>query len=49
MQLSNRNAYLYAGAGVTEISDPEKEWEETNLKLETLLRVIRKSNGTDGN
>jgi isochorismate synthase len=31
---------LYAGAGITQDSIPEKEWEETELKLNTLLRVI---------
>ncbi|MCH7403022.1 chorismate-binding protein [Belliella kenyensis] len=29
-------ALLYAGAGVTEDSDPEKEWEETELKCEII-------------
>ena len=32
---------LYAGAGVTEDSDPEKEWEETELKCEILGRFIQ--------
>ncbi|NIJ52101.1 chorismate-binding protein [Dyadobacter arcticus] len=33
-------ATLFAGAGITEDSVPEKEWEETELKCETLLQVI---------
>lgn len=34
---------LFAGAGVTEDSDPEKEWIETEIKFQTLLNVIRTS------
>ncbi len=40
MQLSAAEAILYAGAGVTAISDVEKEWEETNLKQQTMLKVL---------
>lgn len=40
MQLARQEARLYAGAGVTAISNPEKEWEETNLKFQTMLRVL---------
>lgn len=32
---------LFAGAGVTEDSDPEKEWNETEIKFQTLLNVMR--------
>jgi len=35
-------ATFYAGAGITEDSIPEREWEETELKCETLLKVIGK-------
>lgn len=31
---------LYVGGGLTAASDPEKEWEETVLKANTLLSVI---------
>lgn len=31
---------LYIGGGITALSDPEKEWEETKLKSQTLLDVI---------
>ncbi len=31
---------LYAGVGVTADSDPHQEWEETNLKIQTLSRFI---------
>ena len=40
MQLSGDNGILYAGAGVTVDSIPEKEWEETEIKFDTLLNVI---------
>ena len=41
MQLSADEAILYAGAGVLADSDPEKEWKETELKMNTLGRIIR--------
>jgi isochorismate synthase len=34
-------AILYAGAGVTEESDPEKEWEETELKCKIIGKFIQ--------
>ena len=40
MQLSEKQATLYAGAGLTEDSHPENEWKETELKMSTLLDVI---------
>ena len=40
LQLVQDKAILYAGAGITQDSIPEKEWEETELKLNTLLKVI---------
>lgn len=40
MQLTGDQAILYAGAGVTADSIPESEWEETEIKLNTLLKVI---------
>jgi len=41
MQLLKSDAILYAGAGVLADSIPEKEWNETELKMNTLGRVIR--------
>jgi len=41
MQLFSKKAILYAGAGVTIDSDAEKEWEETEMKLDTLLSAIQ--------
>jgi isochorismate synthase len=40
MHLLGDQATCYAGAGVTVDSIPEKEWEETEMKLNTLLSVI---------
>lgn len=40
MQLVGDQAILYAGAGVTADSIPESEWEETEIKMNTLLKVI---------
>lgn len=41
MELNGNKATLYAGAGVTESSNPKKEWKETEIKMNTLLNVIR--------
>jgi isochorismate synthase len=38
--LHQTHALLYAGAGVTEDSVPEKEWEETELKCEIIGKFI---------
>jgi isochorismate synthase len=40
MQISGTRGILYAGAGVTVDSIPDKEWDETEMKLQTLLNVI---------
>ncbi len=40
MQLNKGNALLYVGGGITESSNVESEWEETNLKAKTLLEII---------
>ncbi|MFY0592456.1 chorismate-binding protein [Roseivirga sp.] len=40
MQLLERAAILYAGAGVTSDSDPHKELVETEIKFNTLLNVL---------
>ncbi|GAB3895429.1 isochorismate synthase [Spirosoma agri] len=40
MKLEGTLATLYAGAGLTEYSVPEREWQETELKCQTLLSVI---------
>lgn len=39
-QLLGDKAILYAGAGVTVDSVPEQEWDETEMKLNTLLKIL---------
>ncbi|HEY8936186.1 MAG TPA: chorismate-binding protein [Cyclobacteriaceae bacterium] len=41
MKLLGAQAICYAGAGVTQDSDPEEEWLETELKFNTLLNIIQ--------
>jgi len=40
MQLLPTSILLYSGAGITNASKPEKEWMETENKLQTLKQVI---------
>ena len=40
MELRDKHGVLYAGAGVTIDSTPDKEWQETEIKFNTLLNVI---------
>lgn len=40
MKLEGRLATLYAGAGITEDSVPEREWLETDMKCQTLLNCL---------
>ena len=40
MKLEGNLATLYAGAGLTEDSVPEREWQETEMKCQTLLKVM---------
>ncbi|MFP4089331.1 MAG: chorismate-binding protein [Cyclobacteriaceae bacterium] len=42
MQFSGEGAILYAGAGVTADSQPEKEWLETEMKMKTLEQILLK-------
>lgn len=39
-RIHKRKAYLYAGAGVTQDSNPENEWNETELKMKTIKEVL---------
>jgi len=41
MEIIDDTGVLYAGAGVTEDSNPHKEWLETEMKMNTLLNVIK--------
>ena len=40
MQITTGGTYIYVGGGITQKSEPEAEWNETELKAETLLQVI---------
>jgi len=40
MQLHEKSALLYAGGGITLDSNPEQEWNETELKLAALLNFL---------
>jgi isochorismate synthase len=40
MKIQNEVATLYAGCGITADSTPEKEWYETEMKTQTLERVL---------
>lgn len=42
MQIKDKQAILYAGAGITADSIPEKEWKETEMKSQTLLNTLQK-------
>lgn len=39
-QLLNKQLFLYVGGGLTQQSDPESEWNETENKAKTLLNLI---------
>jgi isochorismate synthase len=43
MKILEHSFALYVGGGITAKSVPKKEWEETELKSQTLLSVILKS------
>lgn len=42
MKIAENTLELFVGGGITKDSTPEKEWEETELKAQTLLSVIEK-------
>lgn len=41
MKLMHQRAKLYSGAGIISNSNPEKEWNETEIKMDTLLDVLK--------
>lgn len=47
MQLFEQTALLYAGAGITAESEPEKEWLETQIKTDTMYRIIHPKGNPD--
>ncbi len=38
--LNSEQAHLYAGAGLIRESDPDIEWQETELKMQTILEML---------
>jgi isochorismate synthase len=40
MKIADGLARLYAGAGITEDSNPAKEWEEIRLKMQTMKNLL---------
>ncbi|WP_299821293.1 chorismate-binding protein [uncultured Pontibacter sp.] len=42
MQVRDHEIILYAGAGITAESNPEKEWQETQHKMQTMRRILAK-------
>ncbi|MEY8022006.1 chorismate-binding protein [Muriicola sp. SD30] len=40
MELREGKAIIYVGGGITQDSDPEKEWQETVAKSRTILKVL---------
>lgn len=40
LQIADQHAIIYAGAGVTSDSIPEKEWEETEMKINSLHQAL---------
>jgi len=40
MEIFPQAACLYMGGGITAMSDPDKEWEETEMKSRTLLDIM---------
>jgi len=40
MELEGNNIHIYAGGGLTALSDAEKEWEETRNKSQIMKRVL---------
>ena len=45
LQLRPTEAILYAGTGLTVDSDPAREWQETEMKLQTVAAVLSTVNG----
>lgn len=41
MKIMQSQAKLFSGAGIISNSNPEKEWNETEIKMDTLLNVLK--------
>lgn len=48
MEILPEEYLLYSGGGITSRSEPEKEWEETNNKAQTLLSAIETVQSNSG-
>jgi len=44
LQLFEKQFVLYSGAGITASSVAEKEWEETDNKMMTMMNVMKTPN-----
>jgi len=40
MELEGSKAHIYVGGGITELSDPQKEWVETTNKSQIMKRIL---------
>lgn len=40
MHIKNESVHIFVGGGITEQSNPEKEWQETEHKSQTMLKVL---------
>ncbi|MDA9992803.1 chorismate-binding protein [Flavobacteriaceae bacterium] len=40
VEIEKNLAKIYVGGGITEESDPEKEWFETHLKTKTIGSIL---------
>jgi len=41
-EILKEKALIFVGGGITELSNPQKEWEETLAKSKTMLRILQK-------
>lgn len=41
MQISDKNALIYVGGGITKDSNPESEWQETISKTDVMKKVLQ--------
>jgi isochorismate synthase len=41
MKIEANTARLFVGGGITIVSDPEAEWQETQNKMQTMLQVLK--------
>ncbi len=49
VQVFTDKVVLYAGAGITHWSKPDKEWEETEMKMKTMIDIFAKSGFINSN